>query len=74
MSLLSFYWAPEGAEIKACVKNIIFNQNYRWLVILFSSSQTLQTIIWLKEVLSEQQTVQALITIDGTIRLEIFLN
>ena len=24
MSLFSFYWAPEGAEMKACVKNTVF--------------------------------------------------
>lgn len=48
------YWVPEGAEIKACVKYTIFNQNYIWLVILFSSSHTLQTEIWLKEVCEQQ--------------------
>lgn len=39
----SFYWVPEEAEIKACLRDGIFNQNYMWLVILFSSSCNTQS-------------------------------
>lgn len=65
MSFLSFYWLPEGAELKACANNIIFNQDYIWP--FYFQAHTLKS----KEVLSRGQIVRALnITGIYTISLE----
>ena len=71
MSLFSFYWAPEGAEMKACVKNTVFKSElYLADHLIFKLTDTLNNDMAKKSI--KWATEWDLIIIDSTIRFEQF--